>query len=445
MSSRARGDRTARTLRAVTGTDEALLDRVPTERARYTSLGALIVCTALVGTVSMWVGLRQVSDAGWLLAVALVVPALMWGVVVLVIDRALITSSGGSAWWTRLPALVVRFVLAGAIGLVIAEPLVLQLFHSAIEQEINDRRDGEADALRDRLIRCNPVPPAQVPTDVDCRGAALDPGQTVGGAVSRLAALRMDEATLREQATVERDEQARLEELARRECAGEAGDGLTGRRGVGPLCRQARDVVAQYEADHPAAALQQRLTAIRNEINELGGVVAGRTDTFEESRNAVIAQRVAELRDNQGGIGLLERFASLDRLTGAESGLRLREWFIRIVLVLIDCLPVLVKFIGGATSYDRIVDGELRTARLVHEAEVDVRKTREVDRLRTAGRIDREQNEAELRRVRAAALAQEDQEIEDRRRQYLRMSEHSPGSGRPTNGVPQGDVLHERL
>ena len=115
------------------------------------------------------------------------------------------------------------------------------------------------------------------------------------------------------------------------------------------------------------------------------------------------------------------------------------------MLVLIDCLPVLVKFIGGATSYDRIVDGELRTARLVHEAEVDVRKTREVDRLRTAGRIDREQNEAELRRVRAAALAQEDQEIEDRRRQYLRMSEHSPGSGRPTNGVPQGDVLHERL
>ncbi|MGI9004061.1 MAG: DUF4407 domain-containing protein [Pseudonocardia sp.] len=441
----------SRVLRRIIGVKEDLLDLVPTERARYTSLGALVVGTASVGTVSMWVALSQVSDAGWVLAIALLLPALGWGMFVLVMDRALITSASGSSWWTRIPALLVRFALAAVLGLVIAEPLVLQLFDTAIKQEISDRRDAEADALRDRLFRCNPIPgtpvdepPASGPP-IDCTGALIDVGQALGGTAGQLASLRADEAALQQQIQTEAAEQSRLDELARKECTGEAGEGLSGQRGVGSLCQQARKVADEYTAAHPASPLTERLESVRDQVTQLGGDVAGRSDEYETARNEVIAQRVQDLIDNQGGIGLLERFASLDRLTSSQDALWLREWFIRLVLVLVDCLPVLVKFLGGATSYDKIVDRELTSGRSVHKTLSEVGEDTIVSRLRADQQIRRDRVDADIRKSLADVLANEDREIDERRQRYL------SNAGRPDwdhtarhqNGARNGRGRHQ--
>ena len=58
----------------------------------------------------------------------------------------------------------------------------------------------------------------------------------------------------------------------------------------------------------------------------------------------------------------------LEQLTGAHSALWLREWFLRAFLVVLDCLPVLVKFLGGVTAYDRMAEKETTRSRDVHAA-----------------------------------------------------------------------------
>ena len=434
----------------VVGVRESLLDLVPTERSRYISLGALLVGTASVGTISMWVALRQVSDAGWALAVALLLPALLWGLFVLIMDRALITSASGSSWWTRVPALLVRFALAGVLGLVIAEPLVLELFGTAIEQEINDGRDQEADDLRDRLDRCNPVPGTSTEASaeaapLDCRGYLLDvPGLSVGGAADQLAALRSDEADLQDQVEAQAAERSRLDDVARRECVGEGGDGLSGVPGVGSLCRQARTVADEYADAHPPGPLTTRLERIRDQITQLGGSVAANGDAYTIEKERVIDERVQELVGNQGPIGLLERFASLDRLTSSQPSLLLREWLIRLVLVLIDCLPVLVKFLGGATAYDKIVDRELRSGQEVHKNLSDVGEHAIVSRLRADQQIRSDRVDADIRRSRADVLAEEDREIDERRHRYLNNAGRRDGQRIPPqqNGAPHGRGHH---
>ena len=413
--------RAARWLRVAAGIDEHLLDQVPTERSRYTSLGALVVGTATIGTVSMWVGLNEVSDAGGLLTVLLLLPALLWGSFVLVMDRALITSAGGTAWWSRFPALLVRFALAGVLGLVIAEPLVLQLFHSAIEQDIRDHRAAEVDALRDRLLRCNPVPGSDpAPAGLDCAGALIDTGTAFTGTAGRLATLRTQETDLQQQVSAVSAENARLVDVAQKECAGTGGPGLTGVPGRGFECNQDYQAASDYAASHPLAPLNARLTTVRDEIGTLGGEVADGANAFEKARDPLIDKRVQQLVDHQGGIGLLERFTSLSRLVDAQPALWLREWFIRIVLVLIDVLPVLVKFLGGATAYDRTVDSERAADRAVHQATCSAREAAVISRLDLERKKWRAEHDAEIRRIDDGIEADEDQRIERRRDRYRR-------------------------
>src|ERR1700733_10888381 len=62
------------------------------------------------------------------------------------------------------------------------------------------------------------------------------------------------------------------------------------------------------------------------------------------------------------------RFASLetpflgDHLSLSNAFIGVASWFVRIFFILIDCLPVLVKFISGSTPYDRLVDTETASA-----------------------------------------------------------------------------------
>jgi hypothetical protein len=180
-----------------------------------------------------------------------------------------------------------------------------------------------------------------------------------------------------------------------------------------------------YRGRPIAWGLGDFLADTRDSITALGGDLASRADDFEKARDAAIDQRVQKLADSQGRIGLLERFDSLDRLTSTQSALRFREWFIRAVLIVIDCLPLLVKFLGGATSYDRIVDRELASGKSVHRTLREVGEDAIVTRLRADQQIRRDQVDAEVRNSLAEVLAREDQQIAERRERYR------AASGRP--------------
>jgi hypothetical protein len=443
-----------RRLRVLSGVDEDLLSWVPTERARYTGMGGVVLGTALIAAFSMWFALSEVlgGPSGWLL-----LPVLVWALFVLNLDRWLVASSAGSRWQRRLTMLLPRLAVAVVLGVVVAEPIVLRVFQSAVEKHIQDGRDRQTDDLRTRLAACNPTPAADGTVPVDpggCQGYLLTFRSTPDAVVRELAQLRADAATLRK--TVEADSQgaADLAEKARRECAGDHGPGLTGVRGNGPECGLLRRQAAEFAAAHPVAGNRDRLADQERRIAALESTADTSRGGYLAERSRLIDRRVAALASHQGAIGLLERFRALHELVGQDLFLQVALWVIRIFFILVDCLPVLVKLFGGTTAYDRLVDLKIDSA-----TRVFTDSTRTAERSVTADlEVRRRESESDLRQRteeldladqqhRAALDARSAAAIDERAAQILRQSTGRDAAGpsrvnghRAGVGVPTTDL-----
>lgn len=70
---------------------------------------------------------------------------------------------------------------------------------------------------------------------------------------------------------------------------------------------------------------------------------------------------------------MAERFQSLSYLSRSNEFIAVASWFLRVFFILIDCLPVLVKFISGSTPYDRLVDTEVSSAERRFSRDADIR------------------------------------------------------------------------
>src|SRR4051794_5918926 len=76
----------SRRLRVLVGVDEEILADVPEERARYSCMGALVLAAGIMATFSASVFLSKVG-VPFLLVLPL---ALLWGLLILSFDRALV-------------------------------------------------------------------------------------------------------------------------------------------------------------------------------------------------------------------------------------------------------------------------------------------------------------------------------------------------------------------
>ena len=356
-----------RYLRVFAGTDERILSWVPTDRARYTGLGGVVLGTSVIAGVSMFLALSEMVGrvTPWLL-----VPVLVWALFVLNLDRWLVSSGVGSRWSKRARLLLPRLLLAGFFGVIIAEPLVLRVFQPAVEQHIRDGRDAEALALESSLKRCNPVPGEDTTADrraaaSDCDAYRLAPGTTPNGSRSELQGLRVKAASLQRELDADLRTQRDLDDLAVKECNGGTGPNTTGVPGDGPECRLRKQRAREFRDSHPTAARVSELARINARIVGLEKQVGSTSTSYEQSRDAAIAEKVGQLRTNQREIGLLERFRALDELADDNSFLLAATWFVRGFFIVVDCLPVLVKLVGGSSAYDRLVDSQQETAERV--------------------------------------------------------------------------------
>lgn len=401
---------------------DLLFGRVSNDRNRYVALGALLLGTASIATVSMWLALGQVFDAGWFLATIFVAPALAWGGFILLVDRALITGVTTSSW-RRTSTLCARLVIAAVLGVVVAEPLILTVFSSAIEARIETSNAAEEDRLRSGLLRCNPVPGESAPpADLDCGGFGMTVGTAATAQAGTLVALQADATRLEQSLKVDTDRQNELDRRAADECGGVPGPGLSGQVGYGRLCLDARQYAQVYREYHPDQPRRGQLDALTAQITAAQGPAGAARSAFEETRNAQIDRRVQELRGDRPTIGLLERLDALDQLTSAHAGLSFREWFLRLFLIAIDCLPVLVKFIGGVTRYDRASDEAGSNELTVFSARQERDRTVALTRIQASKERRTEKIEARTQRRRADRAAREAAEIEERterlRRQF---------------------------
>ncbi|TWG24466.1 uncharacterized protein DUF4407 [Actinoplanes teichomyceticus] len=351
-----------RLLRMATGVNEDILAAMPAERTRFTAMGGVVLGTALIAMASMGVAIGFVAGGFPPPAVPFV---LVWGIFVLSIDRWLMSVAASSERGRRALKLLPRLILAVAVGVVVAEPLVLVIFRSEIAEQ--SRRE-HADELRDlegSLLACNPVPgseaaknsPAAAPR---CAGFRLSlAGSAAEGRLAQIPQLQAQVTALGRTVEADARAHAELEGLARRECNGTSGEGLSGRFGVGPSCRRLRAQADRYRADHRIEENTAALANLRAEIDGITGRIGTDGAAFAEARQRTIEQRMAQTRDRWREPGLLDRMRLLSHLTDRNGYALAGEWALRLFLVLIDALPVMVKFLTGFTAYDEVMADRL--------------------------------------------------------------------------------------
>src|SRR6266566_4564826 len=143
-----------RWMRVLCGIREEILDWVPEERPRYTGFGIIVLNTGCLATLAMFTALTKIVAAPPL---ALVPVALMWGWIILSIDRWLISSTHGVHRASRLPMIFApRIVLAILLALSIAEPLTLRIFQPALDREVRDNQATQLINYESQLKSCNP-------------------------------------------------------------------------------------------------------------------------------------------------------------------------------------------------------------------------------------------------------------------------------------------------
>src|SRR5262249_25547577 len=153
------------------------------------------------------------------------------------LDRWLMSTVVERDGWTRVVRFLPRIILAVIFGVIIAEPLLLGVYNSAIVKHIRDGRQHDVDQVEALLVRCNPKSgPAARPaacTSGNLLTVDVDPDATQ----EQLKTVTEQANKLRETVNRDKDQLDERTRKARQECAGDRGPDLTGLRGMGPECR----------------------------------------------------------------------------------------------------------------------------------------------------------------------------------------------------------------
>ncbi|GAA2868672.1 hypothetical protein MIAR_31690 [Microbacterium arabinogalactanolyticum] len=387
-----------RTLAILGGADGPILDRVPGETPRFVQMFFVLAGTALVSAISMLFALTTGVQVAILLAVPL---AIVWAAIIFNLDRFLTATMSSSRSIGKLIALAVpRVAMAALIGFLVAEPLVLQVFHNDIAREVASTNITQSQSDQKALEK---GPEKKALDAATKRVAALEnqaatgivAGTDKGSASTAAAKSTVDDLTgkMAEQQKVIDSARA----LYQCELTGEGAGtvpGCTGVHGQGSSSDAAKAQLAQAQQTYDALAAQLRAAngdLSSAETAEKANTTASESTnrrqakdqlpaakkTYENALAAYNARADSVAQGNAGAIGLLSQITGLNRLADKEPAIFWAHWLIAALFFMIELLPVLVKVL---TSYG---DPSL------YEKTAAIRKQVELDRVTADGFRDR--------------------------------------------------------
>ncbi len=310
----------------IAGVSPDYIQTVP-DRVRYSSMGGIVLLTAIAATASLTVALSLVFPRhSWL---GFLPVGILWGAVVFNFDRWIVSSldygpltAGDAAPGRRSRSVskvmhfVVRFIMAALVGLVISEPIVLAIFGPEIDQQLTAQHT--ADIVQQT---------AQINSAERRQAAALNSPVTAAANTLKAATGKANSA-----------HEVYICELTGN-CHLPAGE-VTGVPGEGPQTAQDYAVWRQAQAEQNSA---QNVFDTAS-ANERTAAAALHEPTNQKIKNA--AETINA--DN----GLLARERALDTLTRQNPGFLLRRLLLWLALMFIDLAPVLLKTFSPPTLYE---------------------------------------------------------------------------------------------
>jgi hypothetical protein len=312
-----------------------------TIRAKYSSIGGLVLVTALLavwsGGYAIYTIFRNIP--------ATIAIAVLWGAFILWLDRYLISSTRKLAVisefftsrqtappydvqrsWSGVGALLVRLAMASLIGIVVAKPIEMVMLEPWVIEQIRSTNDNEARRLTQ-----------------DSQVDELE---------QSLAARR----TELERRRKEIDAQRRVlsDEIAGRAGSGKVGDGR--------VAAAQRELLEDTEADYKGdlALLDSEESRRKEEYQAVQTATATRAEQRLANRSVISDLGTIEEIKNGGG--------------GKAQLVGLVSTFLTVFFVIVEIMPILSKTVSPFDPYDamllereyRSVLDSLRRARRAH-------------------------------------------------------------------------------
>lgn len=377
--SRVRGPRATgwTRLAVLGGADNDILAEVPTETPRFVQMFFVLVGTALVSAISMFFALTTgVRAAAWI-ALPL---AIVWALIIFNLDRFLTSTMRSTHNVGKLIAFAVpRVIMAALIGIVVAEPLVLQIFSNDIAREVNSTNVTQALSDQEAVTSG----PEKLALDAASdRVAALEQQAATGivaGTSSTTAAATSAQASVDDLAAKLAAQQLVIDQArALYQCeltgvgVGEVA-GCTGVTGEGSSSDAAQSQLTQAQASYDDLATQLRVAeADLASAQAAGTAAAGASEEqnrqqatdelvparaqYDAALSAYNARAEAVAGGNAQAVGLLSQITALESLSQREPALKWAHWLIAALFFMIELLPVLVKVLtsyGNPSLYEK--------------------------------------------------------------------------------------------
>jgi hypothetical protein len=355
---------------SLAGARNEILVQCPTEQVRFQSLGWAILITSGLATVSMWFALNSVLGLNVVVAF---MGAVLWGLVIMGIDRWLITSMPADGR-RKLAMALPRVVLAILLGTLISTPIVLRIFQPEINAQIAVIKAQRANAYLEsqqnspvtRQVTKWTASVSNLDKVIDSGGeAAINPAND-----PVVRGLTKQRATEQVQArTYLQEWNCQLYGGANCPSKGPGQIAAAAERQYHAAVRQVNSLTAQIQARDKQlsatdvksrqARLQQARLALPSARQQLAAATAQQTQlraTFEAQ--------------NEKTNGLLIRLTALSQLTNTGFTLAAARFLLFLLFLVIECLPVTVKILQRPGNYERILvaaqEQELRNARRLY-------------------------------------------------------------------------------
>jgi hypothetical protein len=146
----------------LSGAGTETLEQCPTwEQRKYVAFGATVLVPCAFAFIASAYALSTLTDDPRVVYGV----AAVWAFIILTIDRALLAGYRPFlSWWRKLSQFSLRLVVAILMGLTIAHPLVLLLFHDTIQTVIEEERSVEIGAERAKFAEAKNAVRAEITT-----------------------------------------------------------------------------------------------------------------------------------------------------------------------------------------------------------------------------------------------------------------------------------------
>ncbi|HEV8283752.1 MAG TPA: DUF4407 domain-containing protein [Chitinophagaceae bacterium] len=290
------------------GAHQDLLKQFPSEHAKYSGLGGVLLATFVLASISAGYAVYTVFG-NWLWTLGF---ALIWGLIIFNFDRFLVSTmrkygiSKRKQLWMALP----RLALALLIGFTIARPLELKIF----EKEINVKM---TENLHKKIQRNDSL-------------LALENN-------ALMAATTAERQRLTDRKLAIENELRNLQTSYVQEADGTGG---SGQRGIERLTHLKMDA---YNKAKDQFAVEQSL--LEKNIASQDSILVNAKTNMEQKRKDYEASATANM-------GFLERNKALSDLSGEESSVFWSCLLVSLLIILIEIGPVLSKLIMPIGPYD---------------------------------------------------------------------------------------------